>query len=174
MFEILKDALSKAPILKYPEPNRPYVLFTDASKVGWGAMLAQPYEDGDGKEILHPIHYLSGLFRGSQINWAALTKEAHAICTADKKLTFYLTDAQTTLRSDHMPLKCFLQQETLNNMVNNWALELQPFRIRFEFIEGRLQVWVPAISETGGSCCSGCGAPHTVQDYKYLQSCSIT
>ena len=31
------------------------------------------------KIIHHPITYVSGLFRGPQINWAALTKEAYAI-----------------------------------------------------------------------------------------------
>ena len=31
-FEMLKDALITSPILKYPDPNKPYTLFTDASK----------------------------------------------------------------------------------------------------------------------------------------------
>jgi len=145
-FNHLKDALTSAPILRYPDPDRPYVLFTDASKYGWGAMLSQPHTDDEDKEILHPVHYLSGLFRGSQLNWAALTKEAHAIYAAVRKLTFYLTDADVTLRSDHKPLKRFLQQETLNNMVNNWAMELQQFRIKFEFIEGRKNTLADALS----------------------------
>ena len=39
-------------------------------------------------KILHPIAYMSGLFRGSQINWACLTKEAYAIYMSIKKLTY--------------------------------------------------------------------------------------
>ena len=35
--------------------------------------------EGKERTILHPITYLGGLFRGSQLNWAALTKEAYAI-----------------------------------------------------------------------------------------------
>ena len=31
-FEMLNDALITSPILKYPDPNKPYTLFTDASK----------------------------------------------------------------------------------------------------------------------------------------------
>ena len=46
---------------------------------------------------------MSGLFRGSQINWACLTKEAYAISVSIKKLTYYLEDADKTLRSDHLP-----------------------------------------------------------------------
>ena len=57
-------------------------------------------------------------------NWAALTKEAYAIYMPIKKLTNYLEDAEITLRSDHLPLKRFLQRSTLNTKVNNWAVDL--------------------------------------------------
>ena len=57
---------------------------------------------------LHPITYVSGLFKGSQVNWATLTKEAYAIYMSVKKLAYYLQDADITLRSDHLPLKSSL------------------------------------------------------------------
>ena len=41
----MKEALSTHPILWYPDPDRPYVLFTDASKYRWEGVLAQPYEE---------------------------------------------------------------------------------------------------------------------------------
>ena len=53
-----------------------------------------------------------------------------------KKLTYYLEDADVTLRSDHLPLKKFLAKNTLNSKVNNWAIEISPFRITFEYIKG--------------------------------------
>ena len=77
---------------------------------------------------------MSGLFRGSQLNWAALTKEAYAIYMSIKKLSFYITDAEITLRSDHLPLKKFLLKNTLNNKVNNCAIKLETFNIHFEHI----------------------------------------
>ena len=92
----------------------------------------------EGKEvkILHPITYMSGRFRGSQINWACLTKEAYAIYMSIKKLAYYLEDADITLRSDHLPLKKFLAKNTLNSKVNKWAIEISPFCITFEYIKG--------------------------------------
>ena len=48
---------------------------------------------------------MSGLFRGSQINWACLTKEAYTIYMSIKKLTYYLEDADVILRSDHLAFK---------------------------------------------------------------------
>ena len=99
------------PILTYPDPNLPYVLFTDASKYAWECVLTQEkthmIEEKEIK-ILHPITYMSGLFGGSQMNWACLTKEAYAIYMSIKKLAYYLEDADITLRSDHLPLKKFL------------------------------------------------------------------
>ena len=86
--------------------------------------------------LLHPITYMSGLFRGSQINWACLNKEVYAIYMSIKKLTYYLEDADITLRSDHLPLKKFLAKNTLNSKVNNQAIEISPFRITFEYIKG--------------------------------------
>ena len=53
-----------------------------------------------------------------------------------KKLTYYLEDADITLRSDHLPLKKFLAKNTLNLKVNNGAIEISPFRITFEYIKG--------------------------------------
>ena len=46
---------------------------------------------------------MSGLFRGSQMNWACLTKEAYAIYMSFKTWAYYLEDADITLRSDHLP-----------------------------------------------------------------------
>ena len=66
---------------------------------------------------------MSGLFKGSQVNWATLTKEAYAIYMSVKKLSYYLQDADIILRSDHLPLKKFLSKNTLNTKVNNWAIE---------------------------------------------------
>ena len=53
-----------------------------------------------------------------------------------RKLAYYLEDADITLRSDHLPLKKFLAKNTLNSKVNNWAIEILPFHITFEYIKG--------------------------------------
>ena len=88
------------PILMYPDPNLPYVLFTDASKYAWACALTQEKTytvEGKEMKILHPITYMSGLFRGSQMNWACLTKEVYAIYISIKTLAYYLEDADITL-----------------------------------------------------------------------------
>ena len=84
----------------------------------------------------HPITDVSGLFRGSQLNWATLTKEAYAIYMSVKKLSFYIDTAKITVKSDQLPLKKFLEKNTLNSKVNNWAVELESQNITFEYIPG--------------------------------------
>ena len=50
--------------------------------------------------------------RGSQLNWATLTKEAYAIYMSVKKLSFYIDTAKITVKNNHLPLKKFLEKNT--------------------------------------------------------------
>ena len=120
--------------MKHPDPARPYVLFTDASNYAWAGVLTQPYDEVDPsnlstdnkptKRIHHPITYVSGLFKGSQLNWAALTKEAYAIYLSVRKFSFYLTGADILIRSDHLPLKQFLSQALETRKLTNGQWDL--------------------------------------------------
>ena len=130
-FQILKEFLKQAPILRYPDPQASYTLYTDASKYAYAGVLTQRNNGVD-----HPPTYVSGLFCGSQLNWATLTKEAYAIYMSIKKLSFYIDTAKITVRSDHLPLKKFLEKNTMNSKVNNWAVELKSQNITFEYIPG--------------------------------------
>ena len=79
-------------------------MYTDALKYTYTGVLTQHSNGTD-----HPITYISGLFRGSQLNWATLTKEAYAIYMSVKKL---------------------------NSKVNNWAVKLETQKLTFEYIPG--------------------------------------
>ena len=114
-FEMMKDFMISAPILKYPDTTKLYTIFTDASKYGWAGVLTQEHTSVvDGKEVtkttLNP--FVSGMFQGSQLNWAAMVKKAYAIYIMVKKSTFYLTGQEIILRSDHLPFKKFLNHKT--------------------------------------------------------------
>ena len=86
------------------------------------------------------------MFHGSQLNWAAMTKEAYAICMTLKKSTFYLNGQEITLRSDHLPLKKFLNCKTLNNTVDNWAVGIENFKIKFVHISGKDNILTVTLS----------------------------
>ena len=77
-----------------------------------------------------------GSHKLSQLNWAALTKEAYTIYMSVRKLTFYITGHNVNFKSDHLPLKKFLEKKTLNAKVNNWAVKLEQFKIELDWISG--------------------------------------
>ena len=109
-------------------------------------MLTQEHLDKKGKAKNHPICYVSGQFRGSQLNWAALTKEAYAIYMSVWRLSFYVTDAEVVIRSNHLPLKKFLKKQTMNSKVNNWAVELEQFQLYLEWIPGSRNLLADSLS----------------------------
>ena len=145
-FNHLRELLMEYPILRYPDPTQGYILYTDASGIGWSGVLTQEHLDEKGKAKNHPICYVSGQFRGSQLNWAALMKEAYAIYMSVRRLRFYVMDAEVTIRSDHLPLKKFLNKQTMNSKVNNWAVELEQFRLHLEWIPGTRNLLADSLS----------------------------
>ena len=134
------------PILRYPNLTQGYILYTDTSGIGWSGVLTQEHLNEKGKEKNHPICYISGQFRGSHLKWAALTKEAYAIYMSVRRLSFYVTDAEVTIRSNHLPLKKFLNKQTMNSKVNNWAVELEQFRLHLEWIPGSRNLLADSLS----------------------------
>ena len=65
IFQITKNHSYDRTYIDLPDPNLPYMLFTDASKYAWACVLTQEkthqIEEKEVK-ILHPITYMSGLF----------------------------------------------------------------------------------------------------------------
>ena len=108
-FDMLKDYLTKSPIPIYLDPNKAYYLFTDASKFMWSAILMQEHstqeDDGQICTQLHPITFQSGTFKGSQLNWATLKKEAYAIYMAFRKFSYYLEGTTTNTKKKESPFK---------------------------------------------------------------------
>ena len=75
-----------------------------------------------------------------------MTKEAYAIYMTVKKSTFYITGHHVTLSSGHLLLNKFLRQKTLNTTVNNWATEIESFKIKFIYIVGKDNVLADILS----------------------------
>ena len=100
-FDYLKDSLTVVPLLAYPDINKPYVLYTDASNNCIGACLTQKTDNDEEK----PIYYLSHKLSPTQTRWSTVEKEGYAIYYALQKLDHYLHNAPFTVKTDHKPLK---------------------------------------------------------------------
>ncbi|CAI7932355.1 unnamed protein product, partial [Closterium sp. NIES-54] len=113
--EQLKTALTSAPILILPDPEKDYVIEADASDQAVGAVLMQ--DQGKG---LQPIAYLSKELHGAELNYPIHNKEALAIITAFKTWRCYLEGRKTTVYTDHCSLKYLKTQPTLSRRQVRW------------------------------------------------------
>ena len=125
-----------SPILKYPDPNKHYAVFTDASDQATAAVLTQEYLDDNGQMKEMPIAYLSAQFSDTQFKWSTVVKEGFAIYMAIKKWRHYLEDVEILLKSDTKSLQKFLNGKTDNLKLDRWSLELQGRNIKVEHIPG--------------------------------------
>ncbi|CAI7846074.1 unnamed protein product [Closterium sp. NIES-53] len=113
--EQLETALTSAPVLILPDPEKDYVIEADASDQAVGAVLMQ--DQGKG---LQPIAYLSKKLHGAEINYPIHDKEALAIITAFKTWRCYLEGRKTTVYTDHCSLKYLKTQPTLSRRQVRW------------------------------------------------------
>ena len=88
VFNTLIEELCAAPTLQYPDPNKPFELFTDASHYCYSGILHQARREDP--EQLIPIAYFSGCFNPAQQNYNVMMKEAYVAYQSIKKFQFYL------------------------------------------------------------------------------------
>ena len=91
MYRKFLQALSDATENYYPNYDLPWVLRTDASDVGCGAVLMQlANKHPDGSEWRQPIAFVSHKFSDQAFRWDTIQKECFGMVWALKKLQYYL------------------------------------------------------------------------------------
>ena len=98
-FMKLKEAIIQAPILRYLDMTKLYIVYTDASDDACGAQLSQIH---DGTEF--PVAFLSHTFTDTQRRWSIPEQEAYGIYFTIKKWNYYLQGVDIIVRNDHKPL----------------------------------------------------------------------
>ncbi|XP_072772650.1 uncharacterized protein [Nerophis lumbriciformis] len=131
-FKMLKKALCEEPVLKAPDFSQPFILHTDASGTGIGAVLAQLV---DGEE--HPVTFISRKLQSHERNYATVEKECLAVKWAIHHLRYYLWGRTFTLVTDHAPLKWMSTNKDRNDRVTRWFLELQNYHFTVEYRPGK-------------------------------------
>ena len=130
-FMHLKESITQVPILHYLDPNKRYIVYTDASDDTCGVQLSQEH---DGMEF--PIAFLLHAFSDTQRKWSTTEQKTYGVYYAITKWNYYLQGADIIVRNDHKPLTKFLNGKNANNKVNRWGLELATYNITFEWISG--------------------------------------
>ena len=130
-FVTLKDCLASSPILCLPDFKQHFILRTDASDFGLGAVLLQE-QDGDKR----PVAYASRKLLPREKAYSVIEKECLALVWGVGKFEVYLDGKEFVLETDHQPLMYLQRAKLLNSRIMRWAISLQPYRFHIEAIAG--------------------------------------
>ncbi|CAM4376777.1 unnamed protein product [Lepidochelys olivacea] len=131
-FNKLKATLMSDPVLRAPDFDKPFLVTTDASERGVGAVLMQKGPDQE----FHPVVFLSKKLSERESNWSVTEKECYAIVYALEKLRPYVWGRRFHLQTDHAALKWLHTVKETNKKLLRWSLALQDFDFDIQHISG--------------------------------------
>ena len=149
-FKELRHCLVTAPILTYPDFSRPFILDTDASDTGIGAVLSQ--QDHEGKERV--IAYASRVLSKPERNYCVTRRELLAVVHFTKHFRPYLLGSKFTLRTDHGSLKWLKNFKEPEGQTARWLERLEEFDYEVVHRKGRKHTNADALSRQP---CRQCG-----------------
>ena len=130
---ILKDKIQSAPVLVFPNFDKPFLLETDASKEGLGAVLSQKQDNG----YYHPVAFGSRSLMPSERNYHSSKLEFLALkWSVTKHFKEYLVYAPFVIPMDNSPLTYVLATPNLDAMGHRWMGELASYEFTLEYQKG--------------------------------------
>src|SRR5436309_2681894 len=142
-FQRLKEAVTSAPVLVQPDPDKPYTIETDSSDFGNGMAL---YQVGDD-EKLHPIAFDGRKLHGAELNYPTHEKELLAIKEALQKWHHYIENGlPITIITDHDSLKYMNTIQKPSKRLARWVDEFQQYNLIIKYRPGKLAIVPDAIS----------------------------
>ena len=131
-WENLKKAMTKAPVLAQPNSSKHFVVETDASAIGLGAVLSQPDDEGN----LRPCAFASRKLNPQETRYSTREQEALAIIWAIGKFSDYLRTRKFTVLTDHSSLQWLLKQDVPKGRLLNWAYHLRQYDFEIIYRKG--------------------------------------
>ena len=140
-FSCIKQCLVSEPVLGYPDFTREFIIHTDASGFGIGAVLAQmqrpPHdsEESDDREVV--IAYSSKHLNDREAKWSTTEKECFAIIHAITVFKPYLFGQTFSVVTDHRPLEWLMSKKEPSGRLARWALKIQKYNITIGYRPGK-------------------------------------
>ncbi|GFU85611.1 retrovirus-related Pol polyprotein from transposon 297 [Trichonephila clavipes] len=144
----LKEALTSSSILIYPQPDKPFILDTDASNESVGAVLSQEI---DGQEQV--VAYWSKCLSKSERNYCVTRKELLAIVKAIEHFHHYLYGQKFLLRTDHASLTWLMNFRNTEGQVARWIQRLNEYYFDIRHRKGSSHGNADALSEISSLRC---------------------
>lgn len=138
-FEVIKEAIMKAPCLQYFSEAKAVTVSVDASKNGLGAVLLQ-----DSK----PIAYGSASLTEAQQRYAQIEKELLAIVYGLEHFHYYTYGRKVTIQTDHKPILGLSKKlyDTISPRLQRMLLRLNRYNIKLEYVPGKELLIADALS----------------------------
>lgn len=150
-FDVLKHALVSAPILSYPDASVEYILDTDASLVGIGAVLSQVQ---GGQERV--VSYYSKTLAPVQRNYCVTRRELLAVVKAVTHFKPYLYGRQFTVRTDHASLIWLFRRSEPSDQIARWLEILSEFKFQIIHRAGKKHGNADGLSRRTCTDCNQC------------------
>jgi hypothetical protein len=141
----LKQALVSAPVLVMPDYNKPFIIQTDASGVGIGAVLCQLHEV-DGKMVEKPTAYVSRGLKKHEKNYSVTHLELLAVVWSLKQFRHYVLGKKFLLQTDHIALESIRKTKDLSGRMARWILVLQEYEFDVQYRKGKENANADALS----------------------------
>ncbi|XP_072574387.1 retrovirus-related Pol polyprotein from transposon 412 isoform X2 [Paramormyrops kingsleyae] len=143
-FDHLKASLVNSMILAHPDFTRPFMLSTDASLEGIGAVLSQ-IQDGDTRA--RPIAFASKSLTQAQRNYPAHRLEFLALkWSICDKFSHWLKGHKFTVWTDNNPLTHILTKPKLDCCEQRWVAKLASYDFDIKYVPGRQNIVADALS----------------------------
>jgi len=143
-FNKLKELLTSAPVLSLPDPNKQFVLETDASHFALGCVLSQ-YDD---EHHLHPVYYYSRSFTKPERNYSISDKELLAIIAGLEEWRHLLigTKEPILILTDHRNLLFATKPQRLSLRQARWQEVLSYYNYHIKYRPGSVNVKADRLS----------------------------
>lgn len=158
-FTALKRALTSTPVLALPIFSKPFVVETDASDKGIGAVLMQDQ---------HPLAFLSQTLGPRLRTLSTYEKESLAVLMAVERWRSYLQTSEFVIRTDHRSLSCLDEQRLTTPWQQKALTKLLGLNYRIEYRKGALNQAADALSRRpeAAVCAISVCVPRWLEDVK--------
>ncbi|GBG78802.1 hypothetical protein CBR_g28025 [Chara braunii] len=137
----LKRALIEYPVLKVADPSLPFVVTTDASQYGIGAVLQQDDDNG-----YRPVELMSARMPCEKVATSTHERELYALRQALDHWKHYLLGRHFKVYSDHETLRWLKTQAKMTPKLTRWAAEIDQFDFELKPVKGKYNVVADALS----------------------------